>query len=381
MPQQDKGQAQKRNRQQEETAVLAWLAVPENRNIVTGAAGSAQNNGGLASKTCVVSKDTGWVMLAKHLTESTGIAFDKKQAANKFQYLEAKFRKAKIWQATSGVGIEEEDRKRGITDIPAKLRDICPQFELWDSWFGCWQKYQPSSIVASSAVLEEDSASDEENCDVVVRAFDDQTGGPDAELEVRSTVSSPSSPAATPAAVSSVTAVSAQKKQLQQAVVSRMPVVSSPSVSSSGSGSGKSNSFDVTYAQTQEKKFTCMKEIENAKCASARLLQNEDHVFQSQSARDIELQKRETLKLQQVAEHAFQARRDAISAASNAQERVVRQKIEFEKNVASLLIEDHSGKLADDFLVKCASRAPVADPLMQMLSEFMSVYAQPPAPP
>jgi hypothetical protein len=286
----------------------------------------------------------------------------------------------------------------GITDIPAKLRDICPQFELWDSWFGSWQKYQPSSVVASAATFEEDSESDEENRELVIRVCDDQTGGPDAELDDQSTASSPvtspksskglgSSAAATPVVASSaaasaptVNAVAAQKKQLQQAVISRMPVVSSPSVPSSNSSSGKSGSFDVTYAQTQEKKFMCMKDIENAKCESARLLQNEDHLFQTQSARDIELHKRETLKMQQSAEHAFQARRDAISAASGAQERIVRQKIEFEKNVASLLIEDHTGKLADDFLLKCASRPPLADPMMQMLSEFLSSYAQPPAP-
>jgi len=107
--------AEKRNRQQEGTAVLAWLSVEANRNIVTGAAGSVQNKGGLAGSSVVASKDVGWISLAKHLTEACGIPFDKKQAANKFAYLEAKFRKAKIWHNTSGIGIDDEDRKRGAS--------------------------------------------------------------------------------------------------------------------------------------------------------------------------------------------------------------------------------------------------------------------------
>jgi hypothetical protein len=105
--------AVKRKRQQEETAILSWLSIEANRNIVTGAAGSAQNKGGLAGNSVVVSKDTGWTNLAKHLSDVCGVQFDKKQAANKFSYLEAKFRKAKIWHNQSGVGIDDEDRKRG----------------------------------------------------------------------------------------------------------------------------------------------------------------------------------------------------------------------------------------------------------------------------
>jgi hypothetical protein len=106
-----------RNYQLEETAVLQWLAVPENRNIVTGAAGAAQNGGGLSSGKIVTSKDAGWSLLAAHLNEtfrSTGMVFDKKQAANKFSYLEQKYHKAKIYQNSSAAGITELDRAKGV---------------------------------------------------------------------------------------------------------------------------------------------------------------------------------------------------------------------------------------------------------------------------
>jgi hypothetical protein len=59
----------------------------------------------MASSKVVVSKDTGFGMLAKHLTSTCGYDFDKKQAMNKYAYLERKFHDAKTWQRTSGVGV------------------------------------------------------------------------------------------------------------------------------------------------------------------------------------------------------------------------------------------------------------------------------------
>ena len=106
----------KRNYVLEEAAVLSWLCVPEHRNIVTGAAGSAQNGGGLSGSKCVTTKDAGWGMLAAHLNttfRSSNLTFDKKQAQNKFMYLEKKYHQAKLWQQTSGVGVSDEDRARG----------------------------------------------------------------------------------------------------------------------------------------------------------------------------------------------------------------------------------------------------------------------------
>jgi hypothetical protein len=418
--------SEKRNKQQEETAVLAWLAVEANRNIVTGAAGSAQNKGGLAGNSVVVSKDAGWSSLAKHLSEACGIHFDKKQAANKFTYLEAKFRKAKIWHNTSGVGIDDEDRKRGalsscilyfllfisgIHDVPAKLNWMCPSYDLWNSWFGNWQKYEPASIIVSAvgddgvecsegecaAAVEGDDA-DEHN-EVVDRredAVDSQTGGADgvglaADEEQSSMLSSPTvmspvaagvspvpavgggrkRPPATPA--STAVATLAQSRAALAQTVAKPPIMSSPSVSSSGSGSSKN--FDVIYARAQENKMFCLRDIERSKCDAARSHQSAEHAFQIQHAQDVEALKTESALKQQRREHEFQARRDALVAAGSAQERVVRQKIEFEKNVASLLVADSSGKLADVYLQKCNSRVSDPDPVAGMLANFLHSYA------
>ena len=125
----------KRNLQFETTALFQWLSIPENRNIISGAAGmfaawaaaasfcarvshrttgAAQNNGGMAGGKLVCSKDQGFALLAKHLSAACGYAFDKKQAQNKYTYLERKFHDAKTWQRTSGVGVTNDDRTKGL---------------------------------------------------------------------------------------------------------------------------------------------------------------------------------------------------------------------------------------------------------------------------
>jgi phosphoribosylpyrophosphate synthetase len=78
-------------------------------------AGAAQNNGGMASSKVVVSKDAGFAMLAKSLSDTLGYPIDKQQARNKFSYLERKFHAAKTWHRTSGVGISDDDRACGLS--------------------------------------------------------------------------------------------------------------------------------------------------------------------------------------------------------------------------------------------------------------------------
>ena len=127
------GAVAKKNLAMETTALLQWLSNADNRNIITGAAGvvsashlslfyvlqrcagSAQNSGGMASSKVVTTKDAGFGMLAKSLSDILGYTIDKKQAQNKFTYLERKFHAAKTWHRTSGVGITDEDRSRGLS--------------------------------------------------------------------------------------------------------------------------------------------------------------------------------------------------------------------------------------------------------------------------
>lgn len=289
----------------------------------------------------------------------------------------------------------------GIHDIPAKLNWMCPSYDLWNSWFGNWQKYDPASVMVSGSgdadgsfdYDAEGAVADNDDCanDVLVDredAVDSHTGGADAVVidadaalssELSSPVASPvvaargcrrNRPAAPPL---NAVAVLAQSRVALAQTVAKPPTVSSPSVSSSGSGGSKN--FDVLYAKAQENKMLALKDIERSKCDAALSQQSAEHAFQFKHAQDVECWKAESaLKLQRT-EHEFQARRDALVAAGSAQERVVRQKIEFEKNVASLLVADSSGTLADAYLQKCNSRASEPDPIAALLGQFMQAYA------
>jgi hypothetical protein len=288
----------------------------------------------------------------------------------------------------------------GIHDIPAKLNAMCPSYDLWNSWFGNWQKYDPASIICSGSVdlasvnvgsgeLDGSEDSDAEGSPANVEideelpdredAVDSLTGGADAadvvSSEVSSSVTSPSVPGTkrpAASAASNAVATLAQSRAALAKTVAR-PVVSSPSVQSSSSGSSKN--FDVVYAKTQESKMLVLRDIESSKCQAALSQQSAEHAFQFKHAQDVESWKAQSASKLQRSEQEFQARRDALVAAGNAQERVVRQKIEFEKNVASLLVADSSGLLADAFLQKCGSRVPESDPVAAMLGQFLQSYA------
>jgi hypothetical protein len=64
---------------------------------------------------------------------------------------------------TSGIGIDEADKKKGITTMPAKLEHMCPSYELWDQWFGSKQKYHPSNVQCNARPDFDDEEEENEN--------------------------------------------------------------------------------------------------------------------------------------------------------------------------------------------------------------------------
>ncbi len=216
------------------------------------------------------------------------------------------------------------------------------------------QKYDPSSIVCGDTdseaehdgenKLDQDAegAADRDDgaAGNIDRHVDDVTGGADGTLDytgaTESVAASPragnqdgsplvafKSPQIRGAVVRDVVAAAgAAKAALSNAI--KGPVVSSPSVTSSSSGhSGKSN-FDVVYAKCSENKVQSMKEIQTSKSNCALL--------------------------QQAREHHFQSQKIIIEAQGAEEDRKVRQKIEFEKNVATLFVQDSSGGLARSYM-------------------------------
>jgi hypothetical protein len=340
----------------------------------------------------------------------------------------------------------------GITSIPMKLKDMCPQFDLWDSWFGLSQKYSPTSIVCSGADGDGSEVADgaEDELQGGAATPDDavsDTGGDDgrmddavedleADAEVSSNtrtrpdsslflspeaihhtessglsspngnvvpaLTSPLSPNGNVApaptsplsplvvgrgrgrgrsrgqaplgdAVNATAVVVAQKAALVSAVTSSKVVVSSPSVSSNGS-SGK-NSFDAVYAEASKNKCEVMKDIEFQRSASAASLQNAEHQFKISERVGQQTFQRSMEMDKQGREHQFLQQQQSIKILADRQESKVQKQIEYDKTLASLLIADKSGALADAFEQRRKrereQEATSDDPVLNILQRFI----------
>lgn len=324
----------------------------------------------------------------------------------------------------------------GINSIPEKLADMCPKFELWDSWFGCSQKYAPSSIVQSPRPSDgidndEDGGSEGDDDDGVEqdgdvredgkeeRVDDASDGGADGRYDdavqhdegvdadnsslvanvdaddapsvppsVASLASEPRSPpvgvgrgrgrgrgVSAAAATANAMIVAQQKGLLVQAVMNRPPIVTSASQSTSGtSGSGK-NVFDTVYADAAKNKCAVMKELATQRCEVETQQQQSEHAFkreercaQQDFQKEMELQKQST-------EHRFLREQQAVKLLADRQETKVRKGIEYDKTLASLLVADKSGALADDFEKRRKRErdddAQDVDPLASFLSSLI----------
>jgi hypothetical protein len=135
---------------------MLWLAVQSNRNIVMGSSGSAQNQGGMAAKSLVVPKAQGFAMMAKYIENVVSVRCTSDQAEGKFRYMLGKFSRANAYSLSSSAGVTDVDRAKGIHSMPAKLESMCPHFEVWYSYFGHLQKFNPSSVVTSSEYHDDD---------------------------------------------------------------------------------------------------------------------------------------------------------------------------------------------------------------------------------
>jgi hypothetical protein len=428
---------------------MTWLSNSDHRNIITGAAGAAQNNGGMASGKIVVNKSQGhviplssfpfpatltftrWNMLARSLSEQLSTPFDSSQAENKFRYYEQKYHKAKLASQVSGFGVDDADRAKGIHNIDQKMESMCTSYALWDGWFGSSQKYSPASVVcapgvdsdldseehggeSSGAVIDVDSAvnaihgGDDGAADdaAIDAAAEFESSQPGAALEPAA--SHPSHPAApsqmapvqvrpkgnAAAAAAAVSAATASKQNLL-ACVATSP--SSGSVANNSSRSS-SSSFDQVYATMQAAKsaqihrpsiiyssqfYAAQAQLDIAKnhdehevACQARGFAHEDRKQMRDYEFQSELQKRKL---------AFEAEAKglelAASRADQQAERLVRQRIEFEKNVTQLLEKDPSGVLATNLVTFVDSRFGAVqrpdqqqDAVAIFLERFMNKY-------
>jgi hypothetical protein len=176
------------------------------------------------------------------------------------------------------------------------------------------------------------------------------------------------------AASANTLVVAQQKGLLVQALMNRSPVVTSASQSSGNSSSGK-NVFDAVYAEAAKNKCAVMKEIATQRSEAETQQQHSEHAFkrdercaQQDFQKELELQK-------QSVEHQFLREQQAVKLLADRQETKVRKGIEYDKTLASLLVADKSGALADDFEKRRKRErdgdAQDVDPLASFLSSLI----------
>jgi hypothetical protein len=402
----------KKNLGLETASLFQWLTVPENRNIITGAAGmfaawsfsvSARRAAAAARCLYLIARQAllrtveGWLVASLLFPKTkdspcspsisrphAAMLLTRNKHRTSIHTLSASFTMPKIGSVHLALALLQKIKPRvcvfsfpllkshmstGIHDIPGKLNSICPSFDLWNSWFGESQKYDPTSVVTNDSQSDQgendEQGHDRQEDEVVALerggdAVNADDGGPDAHLDSSSVAASPRDNSRDIRA-DAVAAAGAAKNALSKHIKSPgpVPVVTSPSLASSSSGSfgqsGKTASFDAVYAKCSENKVQTMK--------------------------DIQTSKRDCALLQQSREHHFQSQKILLEANAANEDRKVRQKIEFEKTLATLFVQDSSGDLARNYLALLRDHrqqeAAVDSAPPAHLQSFASQFAQP----
>jgi hypothetical protein len=295
-----------------------------------------------------------------------------------FRNWERNFKEAKQYSLSSGIGIDEDDRKKGISTMPEKLERMCPSFELWDQWFGSKQKFNPSNVQCNSRDRDSDDGDDDQSrhsgqLDALENEAD---GGADAQLDdtdytgnggdevgaaenfgdggsgrhdgsgessLHASQASPRSPGsagerqqqlqqgssaaqaarASQASPRSAGSAAQRQQQLQQAssAAQTAQAAVAAALSTSPSTAAKADKFDATYSVVQHKKIEMQHTIEKSRCANAIALQSRDQAFQAR---------------------LLSAQQECKDQDAEA-ERRLRQRISYETNLTQLLVKDDSG--------------------------------------
>ena len=64
---------------------MAWLSKADNRNIVSGSAGSAAEGGGMAGKKLVTTKDAGFQLMADYINAASDANWTKAHCEGKYR--------------------------------------------------------------------------------------------------------------------------------------------------------------------------------------------------------------------------------------------------------------------------------------------------------
>lgn len=129
-------------------AIVEWLEVKANFNLVVGAATSGMKTGVIAG--AKLTKKSGYVELAEHVNQKCGVKWDYKMAESRYRAYVRKHKKTSRAILNPGgkkFCLGENDRKQGIKTIEQKVELKCPNFKRMDVLFGGRQNVTPHSVL------------------------------------------------------------------------------------------------------------------------------------------------------------------------------------------------------------------------------------------
>ena len=132
-------------------AILEWLEIPANFNLVEGRATSTMKTGTVAG--AKVTKRAGFAELADWVNEKCGCNWDRKKAEDRYRVYKKMFKDTKRNQLDptgAKYNIGPKDHAKGVHTIEHKLDKDCPNFKRMDVLYGGRQNITPAVVLVGS---------------------------------------------------------------------------------------------------------------------------------------------------------------------------------------------------------------------------------------
>jgi hypothetical protein len=159
---------------QEATAILDWLEIDKNRNLIIGA--GVKNASGVEAGQKLKKVD-GYKALAEHINARFHKKWDVKICQSRYRALFKKYKDAKrAYLDVSGkkFGLTAEEIEKGMT-VEEKLNGLCYCYHRWDALFGSRQNINPSCVMDSIGDSEESDNEDGDEADERIQMTHDES--------------------------------------------------------------------------------------------------------------------------------------------------------------------------------------------------------------
>mmetsp|Transcript_11419 Transcript_11419/g.10342 ORF Transcript_11419/g.10342 Transcript_11419/m.10342 type:complete len:454 (-) Transcript_11419:1277-2638(-) len=135
-------------------AMIEWLEVPYNFNIIIGNALANNKNGAMSNRK--LTKKDGQEDLAAYVNQKTCSRWDWNKAKARYERYVDKYKKTKILYESNSdkkFGLSNKDLKKGINSIEKKLDTECPFYRRMDLLFGGRQNVTPTVYTEPNKVI------------------------------------------------------------------------------------------------------------------------------------------------------------------------------------------------------------------------------------